>query len=181
MCTVHRNRTLSRWYIRNVYSAQKQNTFQMVLQKCVQCTETGHYPDSTSEMCTVHRNRTLSRWYFRNVYSAQKQNTFQMVLQKSVLCTVLVQIPTQHLRQIMKLKTCPTLNMILPATHRPAAVLSTVWQLNGGGNLYIPSRPKHVAWRVINTTRKSVASCVRLYTDRYIFTWLCGGILESLI
>jgi len=71
MCTVHRNRThsrqcirnvhvhnrtLSRWYIRNVYCAQKQNTFQIF----------------TSEMCTVHKNRTLSRWYtYTSIYKSQ--------------------------------------------------------------------------------------------------------------
>jgi hypothetical protein len=92
MYTVHRNRTLSRWYIRNVYCAQKQ-----------------HFPHDTSEMCTVNRNRTLSRWYIRNVYFAQKQNTFQKVKrnvyfaqkqntfktvhQKCVLCTETEHVP----------------------------------------------------------------------------------------
>jgi hypothetical protein len=63
MCTVHRNRTHSKRYIRNVYCAQKQNTFQTVHQnvycaqkqntfqtvhkKCVLCTETEHIPDGT--------------------------------------------------------------------------------------------------------------------------------------
>jgi len=71
MCTVHRNRkhsrqcirnvhvhnrTLSRWYIRNVYCAQKQNTFQIF----------------TSEVCTVHKIRTLSRWYtYTSIYKSQ--------------------------------------------------------------------------------------------------------------
>ena len=40
MCTVHRNKTPSRRYIRNVFCAQKQNTIQTVHQKCVLCTET---------------------------------------------------------------------------------------------------------------------------------------------
>jgi hypothetical protein len=71
ICTVHRNRTLFRRYIRNMYCAQKQKSF----------------PDVTSEMCTVHRNRALSRRYIRNVYSAQKQNTFQTVHQKCALYT----------------------------------------------------------------------------------------------
>ena len=44
MCTVHRNRTLSTRYVRNVYCAQKQNTFHTVHQKCVLCTETEHIP-----------------------------------------------------------------------------------------------------------------------------------------
>ena len=60
ICSVHRNRILSRRYIRNVYSAQKQNTFHTVHQKCVLCTETEHFPHGTSEMCIVHRNRTHS-------------------------------------------------------------------------------------------------------------------------
>ena len=85
MCTVHRNRTLYRRHIRNVYCAQKQNTFHSVQQKCVLCTETEHFPDGTSEMCTVHTNRTLSRLYIINVYYAQKQNTLQTVYQKCVL------------------------------------------------------------------------------------------------
>jgi len=72
MCTVHWNRTLPRRYIRNVYCAQKQNTFQTVHQKCVLCTQIEHLPDGTSEMCTVHRNRTVSGWYIRNVYCAHK-------------------------------------------------------------------------------------------------------------
>jgi hypothetical protein len=44
------------------------------------------------------------------------------------------------LHQILKLNTNPTLNLTLPATHRPAAVLPlltwqqlTVWQLDVGG------------------------------------------------
>ena len=80
MCTVQRNITHSRRYIRNVYCAQKQNPFQRVHEKCVPCTETEHFPDGTSKMCTVHRNRTLSRRYIKNVYCAQKQNTFQTVI-----------------------------------------------------------------------------------------------------
>ena len=63
MCTVHRNRTLSRLYIRNVYCAQKQNTSTTVHQKCALCTESEHFPHGTSEMFTVHRNRTLSKRY----------------------------------------------------------------------------------------------------------------------
>ena len=63
MCTVHRNRTLSKRYIRNVYCAQKQNTFQTVHQKYVLCTETEYFTYGTTEMCTVHINRTLSRRY----------------------------------------------------------------------------------------------------------------------
>jgi len=51
MSTVHRNRTLCRQYIRNVYCGQKQNTFQTLHQKCVQCTETEHILDGASEMC----------------------------------------------------------------------------------------------------------------------------------
>ena len=100
MCNVHRNRTfsirfiknvysatnrtLSRCYIRNVYRGQKQNTFQMVQQKCVLCTQTEHFPDGASEICTVHRNETLSRRYIRNVYCAQKQHTFQLLHQECV-------------------------------------------------------------------------------------------------
>ena len=61
--------------IRNVYCAQKQNTFQTVHQKYVLCTE----------------KKTLSRRYIRNVYFAQKQTTFQTVHQKCVLC-----IETEH-------------------------------------------------------------------------------------
>ena len=80
MCTVHRNRTLSRRYSRNVYCAQKHNTFQTAHQKCVLCTEAGHFPDGTSEMCTVHRSRTLSRRHIINVYWAQKQNTLETVV-----------------------------------------------------------------------------------------------------
>jgi len=86
ICTVHRNKTLSRRYIRNVYCAQEHNTFQTVLQKYVLCTETEHFPGGTSEMCTVHK-KTLSRRYIRNVYYAQKQNIVQTVHQKYVLCT----------------------------------------------------------------------------------------------
>jgi len=47
MCTVHRNITLSRRYIRNAYCAQKQNSFHTVHQKCVLCTETEPSPDGT--------------------------------------------------------------------------------------------------------------------------------------
>jgi len=46
--TVHRNRSLSRRYIRNVYCAQKQNTFHVVLQKYVLWTERKHFPGGTS-------------------------------------------------------------------------------------------------------------------------------------
>jgi len=67
---VHRNRTLSRRYIR----------------KCLQCTETERFPDGTLKMCTVHRNRTLSRRYIRNVYVHGK-NAIQTVHKKCVLCT----------------------------------------------------------------------------------------------
>ena len=42
MCTVHRNRTLTRRYIRNVYSARKPNTLQTVHKKYVLCTQTEH-------------------------------------------------------------------------------------------------------------------------------------------
>ena len=61
MWTVHRNRTLSRRYIRNVYCSHKQNIFQMVHQKCVLYTETEHFDQGTSEIhiCNVHRNRAL--------------------------------------------------------------------------------------------------------------------------
>ena len=68
MCTVHRNRTLSRRYIRNMYCAQKQNTFrryirnvccvqkqktfQAVHQKCVLCTETEHF-QTIHQKCVV--------------------------------------------------------------------------------------------------------------------------------
>jgi len=66
MCTVHRNKTLSRRYITNVYCAQ--NAFQTVYRKCLLRTET-----------------TLSRRIIRNAYCTQ--NTFQTVYQKCVLCT----------------------------------------------------------------------------------------------
>ena len=99
MCTVHRHRTFSRWYKRNVYCAQTQNIFQMVQKKCVMCTDTEHFLGGTIQMCTVHRHRTildgttemctemctvqrhrtLSRSYNRNVYCEQTQNIFQMV------------------------------------------------------------------------------------------------------
>jgi hypothetical protein len=79
MCSGHRNRTLSRQYIGNVYCAQ--NAFQTVYRKCLLCTET-----------TLSRRfirnavyRTHSRRYIRNVYCAQ--NTFETVHQKCVLCT----------------------------------------------------------------------------------------------
>jgi len=55
-CTVHRNRTHSERYTRNVYSAQKQ-----------------HFPYCTSEKITVHINKN-SVLYIRNVYWAQKQH-----------------------------------------------------------------------------------------------------------
>jgi hypothetical protein len=87
VCNVHRNRTLSPRYIKNVYCAQKQNIFLAVYNKCVLCTETEHFRDDTSEMCTVHRNRTLFRQYIRNVYCVQKHNTLQKVHRKCVLCT----------------------------------------------------------------------------------------------
>ena len=61
MGTVHRNRTLSRRYIRNGYCAQKQNTFQTVHQKCVLCTETEHYPTLCCPVISVHSiNMALS-------------------------------------------------------------------------------------------------------------------------
>ena len=109
MCTLHRNRTPSWWYIRNVYCAQKQNTFLMVHQKCycaqkqntiltvhqkcVLCTETEHFPGGISEMCTVHKDRALSWRYIKNVKSTQKQNTFQTIRQKCVLCTETEHVP----------------------------------------------------------------------------------------
>ena len=52
MCTVNRNRKLSRRYIKI----------------CVLCTKTEHSADGTSEMFNVHTNRTHSRWCIRNVY-----------------------------------------------------------------------------------------------------------------
>jgi cob(I)alamin adenosyltransferase len=85
ICTVHRNRTLSRRCIRHMYCAHQQNTFQTVHQQRVLGTPTEHFPDGTSEKCIVHRNRTLSRRYIRHMYCAQKQNTFQTVHQT---CTV---------------------------------------------------------------------------------------------
>ena len=85
MCPVHRNRTLSRRYIRNVYVYGK-NAIQTVHKKCVLCTETEHFPDGTSEMCMC-TEKTLFKRYIRNVSCAQKQNTFQIVHQKCVLCT----------------------------------------------------------------------------------------------
>ena len=100
ICTVHRNWTISRWYIRNVYCAQKQNTFQTihrnvycaegkktfqtVHQKCVLCTGTEHFPVSIAEMCTVHRNKLFQAVY-KNLYCAQKQNTFQTI-HRNVYC-----------------------------------------------------------------------------------------------
>ena len=77
-CTVQRNTTISRRYIRNVYWALK-NNFQTVHHKCLLSTETQQFPDGTSEMCTEHRN-TISRRYITNVYWAPKHNNFQTVI-----------------------------------------------------------------------------------------------------
>ena len=75
LCTVHRNRTLYRRYIRNVYCVHRHNSFQTVHQKCVLCTETEHFPDGTSEMCTVHTIRTLFIVYtYNRIYGSQKDN-----------------------------------------------------------------------------------------------------------
>ena len=57
MCTVHRNRTLSRQYIRNVYCVQKQNTVQTVHQKYLMCTQTEYIPGGTSEICNVNKTQ----------------------------------------------------------------------------------------------------------------------------
>ena len=63
--------------------------------------------------------------------------------------------PHSCLHQILKLNTNPTLNLTLPATHRPAAVLPlltcqqlTVWQLNVGGILGSLMEPSYcvTAW-----------------------------------
>jgi hypothetical protein len=69
---VHRNRILSRGYIRNVYCTQKQNTNQ-----------------STSEIniCNVNINRIFSPRQKRNVYCAQKRDTFLAVHHKFFQCT----------------------------------------------------------------------------------------------
>jgi hypothetical protein len=101
MCTVHRNRTLTRLYIRNVFCAQKQITFQTVHQKCVLCTETEHFPGCTLGICSVHRSRKLSRRYNRNVYCAHKQNNFQTVHQKYVLCTQKENFQTVHQKCVL--------------------------------------------------------------------------------
>jgi len=116
MRTVHRDKTLSRRHIRNVYSARKQNTFQKVHQKCVQCKETEHFPDGISEMCTVHRKNTfqavhrkcvlctdttLFRRYIRNLYCAQKQSTFQKVHQKCVQCTEKEHFPNGNQKYVV--------------------------------------------------------------------------------
>jgi hypothetical protein len=69
MCTVHRNRTLSRRYIRNVYYAQKQNTFQTVHQKCVLCTETEHFPDSTYKALFTDLKTTIKNGSQRITYA----------------------------------------------------------------------------------------------------------------
>ena len=98
MCTVHRNRILSRRYTRNVYFGNEQNILQTVNQKCVLCTETEHFLDRTSVNCTVHRNSTLSRLYYRNVYCAHKHNTFQTLYQKCLLCTET--ISTRYIRNL---------------------------------------------------------------------------------
>jgi len=89
MCTVLGNRTLSRQYIRNVYCAQREKSFQTVNQKCVLCTETEHFPVGIAEMRTMHRKKILRRYK----KCAQKQNTFQAVYQKCVLCTEREQFP----------------------------------------------------------------------------------------
>jgi len=73
--------------MRNVYCAQKLNTFQTVYDKCVLCTKTEHFPGGTSEMCTVHKKRIFSRQYIKNVYCSQKHNIFQTVYEKCVLYT----------------------------------------------------------------------------------------------
>jgi len=73
MCTVYRNRTHCRRYIRNMYCEQNQNIFQAGHQKYVTCTETEHFPEGilkslpctetepypygTSEIYTVQRNK----------------------------------------------------------------------------------------------------------------------------
>jgi len=109
MCTVHRNRTHSRRYIRNMYCEQNQNIFQTGHQKYVPCTETEHIPEGilkksslhrnktlsigTSEVCSVQRNKLFSRRYIRGVYCAQKQNTLQAVHQIYVVCTETEQFP----------------------------------------------------------------------------------------
>jgi hypothetical protein len=98
MCTVHRNTTLSRRYIRNVYFAQKYNTLYWVHQKCVLCTEStlsGRYIrnvysaqntfQTVHQKCVLSRETTLSGRYIRNVYCAQKQNTFHTAHTKQYL------------------------------------------------------------------------------------------------
>ena len=136
MCTVHRNRTVSRQYIRYLYCAHKQNTFQTVYQKCVLCTETEHFPDSiseivlctqkehfadgTSEVCIVHRNRTLSRQYIRNLYCAHKQNNFQTVHQKCVLCRETEHFPdgTSEMCTVQRNRTLSTFHFTRKAVLR---------------------------------------------------------------
>jgi len=68
MCTVHRNRTLYRRYIRKLYCAKKQNILQAVHQKCVLCTGTEHFPGGASEMRFVQRKINISRRYITYIY-----------------------------------------------------------------------------------------------------------------
>ena len=85
MCTVHRNRTIYRRLIRNVYCKHKQNTFQTVHKK----------------MCIVHRNRTHYRRHIRNVYCAQGQDNLQTARKKCVLCTETDTLQTAHKKCIL--------------------------------------------------------------------------------
>ena len=61
MCTVHRNRTLYRRHIRNVYCAQRQNTFKTVHQKCVLCTQTEHFPGCTHKAVFTDHKKTFMK------------------------------------------------------------------------------------------------------------------------
>jgi len=71
MCTVRRNRTLSRRYTRNVYCVQTQNTFQTLHQKCVLCAETEHFPDGTHKAVFADHKTTLNKETRRFTYLHQ--------------------------------------------------------------------------------------------------------------
>jgi len=87
--------------IRNVYCAQKQNTFWMVHQKCLLCTEKKTFHTAYPNLFTVHRNNIFHTVYLKYVpytetiflhctsekFTVHRNNNFQTVHQICVLCT----------------------------------------------------------------------------------------------
>ena len=92
---LHRNRTLSRRYFRNVYCVQKQKTFQTQYQNYVLWTETEHFSDGTLKVCTVHTNRTYSDGTHKAVLTDYK-TTYKKEAQRFTVIHTYQHIQLKH-------------------------------------------------------------------------------------